>query len=234
MLIAHGSSLEPAGGPAVVTHARAIAARGLFASVRPGLLNGAPSVEDAFAQAQTQTVYVVPYFMSEGAAVTSMIPERLGPDPRLRFCEPVGTHPEIATIVARQARDMCRTHDIAPEDTALLLVGHGTLKSPASAEATRACAARIAGFAAVDTAFLDQDPTLGEAIKRPAAPVTVVAGFFADAGGHAAVYIPKILGLAAGETSVRRADGTTFLYTGAVGTDPAMADVILARVAEVG
>ncbi|MDJ0951715.1 MAG: CbiX/SirB N-terminal domain-containing protein [Alphaproteobacteria bacterium] len=230
MLVGHGTSRGTPETLAIAAHARAIAGRGLFAGVQAGNLNGQPRLEDAFAACQAETVFVVPVFMSRGYAVRSLIPDRLGADPRLRYTEPVGTHPRIAEIASAQARALAQGQQVEPKQATLMLVGHGTPKDPASAAATRACAAGIRGFADVRTAFIDEPPFVADAAAAIEGDLVAV-GFFADAGGHATEDVPNALGLAAGVNAGRRADGRTVLYTGAVGTDPGLIEVILDQVA---
>lgn len=233
LIVGHGASQPPAAGFAVYAHARAIAERKIFASVQAGLLNGAPGLEEAFAACRSECIFAVPFFMSEGHAVREEIPRRLGPDPRLRFTEPVGTHPRVAEIIAAGAAELCRAEGADPAAAELILAGHGSTRDPASGAAARACACLIQGFAAARAAFLEEPPLLVDMVAGLTASATVVAGYFADMGPHAAEDVPRVIGLEPGSRATTRPNGAHVLYAGAVGPAPAMAEIILARIAEV-
>lgn len=232
LIVGHGASRVPEAGFAICAHAAKVEMQGIFASVRAGLLVGTPQLETAFTACRSDTVFVVPFFMSDGHAVREQVPGRLGPDPRIRLTAPAGTHPRTAEIVTLKAAALCRAQGFDPAAAELCLVGHGSTKDPASRTATDACAARISGFATVTTAFLDVEPLLAAKTCNTASSVTVFAGYFADMGSHAAKDIPDLLGLKIGAQIAVRSDGHTLLYTGAIGPEPAMTEIILDRVAE--
>ncbi len=237
ILLAHGSAAATAGPPAIARHAAALARRRLFAEVHLAFLHGAPRLTDSLARVTSPTAYLVPFFMSAGHTVRQALPDppRAGASgPRLRCCRPAGTHPDLAAIVAARVDAERRARDLAAAEIAVILVGHGSPNDPASAEATRHCAARLAargGYGAVRCAFLDQAPRPDAALAampRPAA--TIVVGLFADNGLHAEADMRRLLGL--DPQADRRADDNDVIYTGAIGPDPACVDLILDRVRE--
>ncbi len=105
----------------------------------------------------------------------------------------------------------------------LLLVGHGSELGPASANATRAAAERIAGlggFAEVVTAFLEEPPFLDEQLAGDALP-TIVAGFFSGDGLHAGEDVPQAI----------RETGANAIYAGPIGGSPAIPGLIAETIA---
>ena len=60
----------------------------------------------------------------------------------LAIAPPLGTHPGIAPLVARRIGELLRTHRLERTDTAVLLVGHGTRRHPASRHSTLAAGRR--------------------------------------------------------------------------------------------
>ena len=174
-----------------------------------------------------------------------------GPVPALLYCTPVGLAPGLAALLARRVDETCRRHGLSPGDVSVLLVGHGTLKDPASAAAARRHAARLAAqgrFARVSAAFLDEPPYLVKAAARLARPAVVV-GLFAEAGLHGGDDVPRLLGLgsrkpgqgspgerdtgeeATGEGGAGAVIGPeAVIYAGPIGPDPGMADLVLDRV----
>jgi sirohydrochlorin cobaltochelatase len=233
LLVGHGSSEAP--GPAVAALAQCAARlqrSRRFGAIGVGLLRGEPQAAAALAALATASVYVVPLFMSDGQPVRAALPQALGMagrERRIRYCDPVGTHPRLAGLIARRARAECLRAGLEPADTVLLLVAHGTDRDNASAAAARDHAGRIAAagdFAEVRTAFLDQSPHLAATLPALAGRNVVVVGLMAAEGRHGGDDIRgAIAGTAGGAGRIR--------YAGAIGTDPGIAglvtDLVLAR-----
>jgi len=243
VIVGHGATDEPQAAWSVVGHANALRAQGRFHGVIAGVLNGEPDAEAALGALDVPLVYLVPLFMSDGYFVRRLIPERLrlaGPitvrDGRtLCYCEPVGTHEGLADVIAARLRTACRSHGLALPRTAVVLAGHGSPRDPASAEATRSCAERLAEsaeFASVGTAFLEEPPFIAEAAKANAGKPTIFVGFFAADGVHAERDLRHLLGLSPCQAARRRQSGHTLVYTGAIGPDPAVGNLIIERIRE--
>jgi sirohydrochlorin ferrochelatase len=104
----------------------------------------------------------------------------------------------------------------------LLIVGHGSKFGPASAQATRDAADRIAragGFESVATAFLEEEPFLDGALETKGAP-TIVIGFFFGDGMHAGEDIPAAI----------RETGADAVYAGPVGRSARISELIAAAI----
>ena len=78
LLIGHGSASRPGAGRIAHRHAEALRARGIFAEVAVGFLNGAPSAGDALAGLTARVVHIVPLFMEAGYFTTVAVPRALG------------------------------------------------------------------------------------------------------------------------------------------------------------
>ena len=227
VLVAHGPDTE-----AVRAHAENIAARRLFARVAFGLLRGAPSVEDAVAALDECPInYIVPFFMADGYFVREVIPRRLGLTGSLTrfggrefaYCAPVGAHPALAGIVAARVRELCDAEGLSAKDVRVVVAGHGSARAPNSGETTRSLAASLeeAGlFGTVAAAFLEEPPLLAEAFETAGEAATVVAGLFAADGRHGDGDVRRIVDGAAGRV----------FYTGAIGPDLRLADLVLAQI----
>jgi len=215
VICAHGAR---GGSAAAAAHARVLAGRGVFASVRACALLGAPSLDETLAALADEAVLLLPFLMADGYTARRVLPRRLaeaGIAPTVR--PPLGTHPGLASVIAAAAR----AHG-AGRESALLLIGHGSGRDPASTGTARAHAARLAAsgaFAAVATAFLDAPPGIAEALAGLGARPVVAVGLFADAGTHGDDDAPRRLAAA-------RPDA---LYAGAIGPRPEIADLILAH-----
>lgn len=133
---------------------------------------------------------VYPLFMAGGWFVNSEMPRRLGAAGvgGYRVLPPLGADPALPGLGARIAADGARVAGIDPAGATLVVVGHGSSKARASAEATRDFAAALpGGFAHVTTAFLEEPPFLADLnLAGPA----VCLPFFATNGSHTTGDIP--------------------------------------------
>ena len=212
-----------AGGPgAAAGHAQAIRERGGWAQVRVGCLKAAPSLADAMTGAAAP-VTVVPLLMAEGF-IHAQMRRRLGeiaPQGDWRLTAPVGTSPNLATLVGALARRQCQRLGWAAAATSLLLIGHGTPRHVASAAHAQdmAGALRDCSFAAVGHALLEEEPLPARAADALPGDRVVAVGLFLDNGPH-------------GDADVRaalRPVAKPVAYAGAVGADAGLVPLILAR-----
>jgi sirohydrochlorin cobaltochelatase len=220
VLVTHGIEGEPG---SAADHARAIAGMGRFAQVRVGCIKGEPDLATALAGAPGP-VCIVPLLMAEGFIHELML-RRLADLPGAKVWQlaaPVGCHPDLTRLIQHKAEEACVRQGWPMDHTALLLVGHGTPRHRASADATREQARRLTGagrFAAAGAAFLEEPPLPAEAVENLPGERVVAVGLFLDNGPH-------------GEDDVRAALAPVarpLHYTGALGADPALVPLILAQ-----
>src|SRR5688572_5915924 len=107
VLAAHGSRRDPAANELVRRHAHAIRARGVFDEVAVAFHQGEPGFDIVLDTLESRIVTVVPVMTSAGHYAETVLPTALRKnrrygDVRLRITPPVGTHPEIAALVARR------------------------------------------------------------------------------------------------------------------------------------
>jgi sirohydrochlorin cobaltochelatase len=220
VVCAHGINGDPG---AAVAHARTISRLKLFAEARACCLSGRPQIADVLAELTESHIYLVPNLMSEGYTNNVTLPRLLGLEitakNRLTLCRPVGTNPRLATLIVRRAVAGCLTNGWEPRETALLLVAHGTRRVLASSLTARRHAAAITEtgtFASADAAFLEEPPSVAEALRTANARHVVCIGLFADHGAHGEGDVSRLL-------SASRPDG---FYAGPIGADPDMAGLI--------
>jgi sirohydrochlorin cobaltochelatase len=250
VLVAHGSEHRPAEETATVAHAEALRRRGLFREVKACFLKATPGLRETVASLRSPSAYLVPCFMGGGYSTRTVIPDELGltgpiselarrpgrgrAERTLFYCEPVGVHPRLAGLIARRVEETCRARGLSPAAVAVLLVAHGTLKDPESGEAARRQAARLAGrggFAGVRAAFLEEPPYLREEATRLGERPTVAVGLFAEAGFHGEEDVPRLLGLESEGGPTAAGSGPAGVwYTGPLGPDPEIAEIILDQV----
>ncbi len=221
VLCAHGSG----GGSATAENlANIVRERKQFDRVAVCCLKGRPGVADALqAVAGCETV-MVPLLMAEGFSYDVVLRGQLsdfGPAAdRVRLSRPVGVHPRLADIAVAQARDECVRKGWAQDGVNILIAAHGTPKHRAAGNSARTLAAGIETnqvFNTVRVAFLESSPSIDEALHAIAPEPCVVVGFFLDAGDHAKSDVPAAIARAHPKAG----------YTGAIGRDPALADIIV-------
>ena len=207
LLIVVGHGTGTAAGDATL-HALAadLGAREGFARVRAAVLRGTPARGDVLSQLDTgpgaQLPCLLPFMMSDGVTFRQGLMEAMAhiPGPRRPLLyPPLGLNPGLAELIARRGEKAARAASWKAADCRLLLIAHGSLQDPASAQAARAHQERIAaqhGFATVEVAFLDQPPHLDEVLARNGGPVLGV-GLFAGEGRHGAEDMKKAFALAA-------------------------------------
>ena len=211
LLVTHGVE----GGPGIarptpiLARARPAAGPGRLPQGRPGLaeaLAGAPS-----------PVIVVPLLMADGF-IMRLLRRRLAGRTGVMLRPPVGLDPRLAGLVRRKALAACAERRWPPKETILLLVGHGTPQHPGSAAATEHHAATVAaaGTFARSAHCLSRPAVLPG--RRPAPRWTAPAS-------------PSVCSSTTARTARRRAEGLAragvpVAYTGAIGADPAILELI--------
>jgi sirohydrochlorin cobaltochelatase len=251
VLIGHGSTLNPDSSTPTQAHARAIRERGIFHEVHSCFWKEEPSLREVLRMVESETVYAVPVFISEGYFTRVVIPRELELTGRLTsghgrtiyYCDPVGSHPRMTDALLRRAREVAP--DVPPEETSLFIVGHGTELNDNSSKAAKEQAAKIGAmgsYAQVLSSYMEESPRISEWDKLSEYPNVVIVPFFIADGLHSYQDIPVLIGLetqtgpAASETQVFRRNpyhlrGKRLFYASAVGTEPMLAEVILDQVA---
>ncbi len=249
LLVGHGSSDSGPASETLLGHARRLRARGAFATVAAGFLNGAPSVEEAFETLSPGLVYIVPFFVGEGYFTRIAVPRRLGLSGAetliddgagcswwLRYCAPVGTDPRLADLIHVRARRAARRNGLLPEQVVLLLIGHGNAKVPAAVSSLQQHASvlwKAGSFARVETAFIEQEPLLPNMLTMLRGKAIVVCGIFAGEGRHATDDLAAVL-----RAEIARRIGAgepePLIDLGIIGSDPLMAMLVLGRVCAFG
>lgn len=253
LIVGHGSTENPDSSTPYFEHADEIRSRGIFAEVHCCFWKEEPSMREASYLIDSDEIYVVPDFISEGYFTQDVIPRELqltGPTTVVRgksyhYCLPVGVHRSMTDLILKRARETAP--DVDPALTTLIITGHGTGLNQNSTKAIRDQVALIAasgaGYAAVLEAFMEEQPFIAEWDKMSQTPNVIVVPFFISDGLHSYQDIPVLLGIenevgaAASQREVFRHNphlirGKTLYYTSAIGTERLLADVILDQVSD--
>jgi sirohydrochlorin cobaltochelatase len=257
LIVGHGSTVNPDSSAPTLAHAAEIRRRSLFGEVSCAFWKEEPSLRDArilFDPETIREVYVVPNFISEGYFTETVIPRELELEGAVtrrsngqvwKYCAPVGSNPAMTEMLLRRARAVAP--GVPPSETSLLIVAHGTDLNENSAVAAKREAeaiARTGEYAAVLNTYMEEAPLISQWRELTSTPNVVVVPFFISDGLHSYEDIPVLLGIApqgatravaneAGEVFRRNpylVDGRSLFYAPSIGTDPALAEVILEQV----
>ncbi|MBI3445156.1 MAG: hypothetical protein HY055_07310 [Magnetospirillum sp.] len=116
-----------------------------------------------------------------------------------------------------------------PENTALILVGHGSGNYPDAAKPILDLAESIRErgvFTEVTAVFMKQDPPLASALSRVSASTVYVVPVFAGRGYYTGTLIPREIGLTG---QVTEWAGRRVIYTEPAGSHPRLPGVLACR-----
>ncbi|MDX1681046.1 MAG: CbiX/SirB N-terminal domain-containing protein [Akkermansiaceae bacterium] len=254
LIVGHGSTENPDSSTPYFEHADEIRKRGLFAEVHCCFWKEEPSMREALYMIDSDEVYVVPEFISEGYFTQEVIPRELeltGPTTAVHgksvhYCLPVGIHPHMTRLILARAKEVAP--DAKPQETTLIITGHGTGLNSNSTKAIKdqvnLIAESGAGYAAVTDAYMEEQPFIAKWDELGTdTPNVIVVPFFIADGLHSYQDIPVMLGIekevgpAASQREVFRQNphhlrNKTLYYSSAIGTERLMADVILDQIAD--
>jgi len=228
LLIGHGAPSFVDAGRILDAHAETLRRGGYFDEVATGWLSGTPSALDALASLSARVVHVVPFFMEDGWFVREGVPAALRVvDRALRLDPPVGIHPHMAVLAAARVERVCgRSSGLS-----LLLVGHGSARSPGRRMALHRHAEWLAGtrrYARTCAAFLEEPPFVADVLAEWRVDPVAVLGFFSGEGGHVRDDLGRLMRT---ERIQRGVSGAALIDLGLIADDPGMPEIILQQVA---
>jgi sirohydrochlorin cobaltochelatase len=222
VLVAHGSHLNPDSSTPTYEHADTIRDTGAFDEVATGFWKEEPSLREVLRTVESDEVYVVPLFISEGYFTEQVIPRELRLDEwdvadwdsdgisadvatytaedtgqTVHYCGPVGTHRTMTDVIVRRAETV--TDDPAVgEGFGVAVVGHGTERNENSAKAIQYHADRVRDtgrFSEVRDLYMDEDPEVDDVTDFFEVTDVVVVPLFVADGYHTKEDIPEDMGL---------------------------------------
>ncbi len=274
VLIAHGSTVNVQSSAPTRRMVEIIRQQAIFAEVACAFRLEEPKITEVTDLVESNRVFVTPITISEGLFTEETIPFDLGlcrkgecgcpvgqcnfpregqiNGKKLIYCKPVGTHACMTDVLSALARDIVRRHPFPceprPDETALIIAGHGTKKNANSRKAIEAQVELIRArgeYAEVLPAFMEETPLISDCYKATQAKYIVMVPFFIADGLHTVEDIPVLLGeselrvkerLEAKQPTWRNPTerkGKLVWYTEAIGNEPHLPEVILERVREV-
>jgi sirohydrochlorin cobaltochelatase len=252
LILGHGSTENPDSSQPTWELADSIREKKCFSSVHCAFWKEEPSFRQIFAAIEEDEIYVVPNFISEGYFTRQVLPRELDlagtttvrGKKMIHYCDPVGIHPTMTGLLSARAMEMI--DEATPlSDTALIIVGHGTSLNKQSTDAIKDQVARLKNgdlkFREVLDAYMEEPPYISDWKSLTSAPTVVVVPFFIADGLHSFQDIPVMLGIVEKPTAAASQmnhfpenphciEGRQLYYSRAIGTAPAMAQVILDQV----
>lgn len=250
LLLGHGSTLNADSSAPTYQHASELIRRKVFGDVQVAFWKEEPNFRQALRQTRERKVYVVPNFISSGYFTEQVIPRELGltgpitqiGDKRVFYCSPIGLHPGMTEVLLKRAHDvvaMSRQEIACPRETACLFIcGHGTSLNDNSTKIIHQQVEIIRArglYADCQGVLMEQRPFVKDWRTLTDCPDVIVVPFFISDGLHSYEDIPRLLGMKhdRGTSSTLEPHlekGRRLWYANAIGTEPSMADLILAQV----
>ena len=222
VIVAHGSHLNPDSATPTHTHADTIRATAAFDEVRVGFWKEQPSLREVLRTTNSDDIYVVPLFISEGYFTERVIPRELrlenwepslwesdgisadtatlvaaDIDNEVHYCGPVGTHEAMTDVLVRRAESVTGDPEVG-DGFGFAVVGHGTERNENSAKAIKYHTERLretGRFDEVKALFMDEEPEVDDVAEHfDSEDIIVVPLFIAD-GFHTQEDIPEDMGL---------------------------------------
>ena len=222
VIVAHGSHLSAGSAQPTYDHADTIRETGAFDEVREGFWKEEPHFREVIRTVESDEVFVVPLFISEGYFTEQVIPRELrleGWDPdrwdsdgtdatqatleagdvdkTVHYCGPVGTHDAMTDVIVQRAESVTGDPDVG-DGVGLAVVGHGTERNENSAKAIEYHTDRIREqdrFDEVEALFMDEEPEVDDVTDFFESDDVVVVPLFIADGYHTQEDIPEDMGL---------------------------------------
>ena len=169
----------------------------------------------------------------------------------LFYCKPVGTHESMTAVLLHRARQVVERAPFprapAMNELTLIIAGHGTDQDENSRKPIERQVELIRAqglYAGVHAVFMEEEPRIAACYELAQTRNLVVVPFFISDGLHVREDIPVLLGEPKRIVEQRVANrlptwrnpteikGHRVWYSAGVGSDPRVAEVILARVRE--
>lgn len=244
VLAAHGSHISPHTAGLVWSYVDQLRALGVADEITAGFWKEAPSLHRVLDTLVSDQVVVVPVFTAAGYFSRSVVPAEMGltgditrsMGRTIHYTRTIGEHAYLAQVVRQRIEHVLSAHQLDPQQVAVVLIGHGTPRSPESRDATRQQADALRKdqrAAEVVDAYLDDEPDIPSIYTRTKAPTIIAVPYFLAPGSHVTQDVPEALGIGL-DNIPAVAGGRRVYYTPPVGTDEVICRVILELARETG
>jgi len=239
IILGHGSSVHASSSIPCRLHADTIRRSGRFHSVYCGFIKEAPLIQNCLEHVEAEKVIILQNFLAEGYYTNKVIPERLDLEKfgdSVTYLKPLGLDPFIQDVIIEQSEKALK--EWKPEDTTLMLLGHGSTKSATSKDTLLKHISELkerTDFAHISDLWLEEPPFIKDwrdSVKTK--QVLFIPYLIAD-GQHGGWDIPEMLGV---ERNVyyphdaQTVDEYSVKLTAAIGKSPMMVDLMLKQIEE--
>ncbi len=194
LIVAHGQPSDPEPAEAsLAAFAARVNAMTEGVSVQSATL-AAPGRLEAAMDVLPASSVIYPMFMAKGWFVTSALPKRVG-DRDLRILDPLGTDPELPTLVGDALNMALSEKNWDASATDLIIAAHGSGRSRNPSAVATAFAEQLGqriAFHSIRLGFVEEPPSILDAAQG-AMDQAFCLPFFACRGGHVLDDVPEAL-----------------------------------------
>jgi sirohydrochlorin ferrochelatase len=198
---------------------------------------GTPHYREIIDRLDATDITIVPVMTSDGYFRRVVLPREFAANTRaadvtVRITRAAGTQPAAAEIMAGLAAGAARQYRLRPHQFSVAVIGHGTRRhaqSRLAAHAVRDQVRAIVACAACEAFFLDEPPEVQDIPTHLPHDNILVVPFLLGGGFHALRDIPERLGVnidSDDRPTDARNDNQRFIFTAALGDDPALLDIL--------
>ncbi len=244
ILAGHGSHISPKTAGIVWDCVDTLRRLGIADEVTACFWKESPAFSAVLNTVAADDVLVLPLFTAHGYFTTQVLPAEMGlrgpltrrGKRRIHLTRCLGEHPRLNAIVDERLRETITRRDLAGQETAIAVIGHGTRRNRQSQATARQQADRLRaqGWAReVAAVYLDDDPDIPSIYCNTSAPNILALPYFLADGSHVSIDIPRALGITGGG-SAAKVHGRKVFISDPVGDVASLCDVTLAMARETG
>ncbi|MCL3882792.1 CbiX/SirB N-terminal domain-containing protein [Marivita sp. GX14005] len=191
IIVSHGQPSDPETGEAEIKLLAEAVARHVPRARIEGVTLAAPGrMEEASAARPGAMIY--PLFMADGWFTQVQLPKRLAPGagPQLPS---FGMDCTLPALAARWVREVAASNGRSPQETDLVIAGHGSGKSRRVSQATEAFADKVAADLnprSIRCGYVEEEPSLESALTG-LDETAICLPFFAARRGHVLDDLPE-------------------------------------------
>lgn len=237
VILGHGSSKHASSSIPCRLHADTIRRMDEFYSVHCGFLKETPFIEECLDHVQAQKVIILPNFLAEGYYTKKVIPDKLRFDQQrqsgksITYLKPLGLDPFIQNIIIDIANRALG--DWKPEETTLMLLGHGSTKSTTSKDTLLehiAALRKKTKFAQITDLWLEEPPFIKDWQDDAENKQVLFIPYLIADGQHGGWDIPELIGMQRDMYAQYKAhdvSGHSVKLTPALGKSPLMVELMM-------
>ena len=244
ILAAHGSHISANTAGIVWGYVDRLRRLGVADEVSACFWKEPPAFSQVLDTVIADEVVVVPVFTAQGYFTQQVLPSEMGLDGaltvrgqrRIHLTPTIGEHKLLDAIVDQRLHDTISCHDLPPNETAAVIIGHGTRRNRHSREAARRQADRLRRLdwlGEVVAVYLDDEPDIPSIYDSTAAENLIALPYFLAEGSHVTRDVPRALGISGRHTPETVRDRLVY-YCEPVGTDESICQVILKLARDTG